>query len=206
MTNTKEWAFSHGLCVADNVPAIDNVNEPHRRTAAEVASRTIVLHCVAAVGYGVQPQPVIDWLKSQSLWGVVSPDERAFICSESPSDELCNAARWRQEAQWALLWTIGKVAALGLPTKTCDTKMLVDEIMPALGDPVDSFVSSAELRPRAVLLGEDDRTYNLHCYARQAFRDGTLPSDLLYEVLFQRHHAFEWLSGDDDWDNVRTDS
>jgi hypothetical protein len=122
------------------------------------------------------------------------------------TDKQRSDARWRQEAQWALLWAIRKVAALGLPTKTCDTGLLVDEIMPALGDSIDSLVRSAMLRPPAELLGEDDRTYNLHCYARVAFRDGTMPEDLVYAVLFQRHYAFEWLSGDDDWDDVTTDT
>ena len=206
MRTTKEWALSHGLCVADNVPPVDNYSEPHRRTSSEVAARTIVLHCVAAVGYGVDQQPIIDWLKSQLLWDAVSPIERNFLCSENLSDDDRNKARWRQESQWALLWAIGKVAALGLPTKACDTRQLIDEIMPALGDPVDSFVSSAKLRSPAQVLGEDDRVYQLHCYARRSFRDGTTPDDLVYDVLFQRHYAFEWLSGDDDWDDVTTDT
>lgn len=206
MCTTKEWAASHGLCVADNVPPVDDYSEPYSRTEIEVASRTIVLHCVAAVGYGVDPHLLIDWLKDQSLWDVVSPNEKAFLYSETPSDKHRSDARWRQEAQWALLWAIGKVSSLGLPTKTCDTRQLVDEIMPALGDSIDSFVSSAILRPPAELLGEDDRTYNLHCYARKAFREDAVPDDLVYDVLFQRHYAFEWLSGNDDWDDVTTDT
>ena len=206
MRNTKEWAAAHGLCVDDSVPPVDDYSEPYKRTAGDVAIRTIILHGVAAVGYGVDPQPVIDWLKGQSLWDAVSPNEQAFLCADNPSDKQRSDARWRQEAQWALLWAIGKVKALGLPTQTCDTGRLVDEIMPALGDPIDSFVSSAELRQPSELLGEDDRTYNLHCYARQAFREDLLPDDLVYDVLFQRHYAFEWLSGEDDWDGVRTDT
>jgi hypothetical protein len=78
--------------------------------------------------------------------------------------------------------------------------------MPPLGDSIDSFVSSAELRSPSELFGEDDRIYNLHSYARQAYQDGTIPGDLVYDVLVQRHCAFEWLGGDDDWDNVRMDT
>ena len=178
----------------------------YKRIAEDVAIRAIILHCVAAVGYEVDPHPIIDWLKDQGVWEDVSPDEQAFLCADNPSDKECSDARWRQEAQWALLWAIGKVESLGLPTHTCDTRRLVGEIMPALGDPIDSFVSSAELRPPSELLGEDDRTYNLHCYARQAYRQDAMPDDLVYDVLFQRHYAFEWLSGEDDWDSVRTDT
>ncbi|XZE37221.1 DUF4272 domain-containing protein [Pirellulaceae bacterium SH501] len=101
---------------------------------------------------------------------------------------------------------MGKVEALGLPTQTCDTARLVDEIMPALGDSIDQFVSSAVLRSAAMVLGEEDRTYNLHCFVRKAYRNGSMPDDLIYGVLFQRRYAFEWLSGDEDWDNVTTDT
>ncbi len=78
--------------------------------------------------------------------------------------------------------------------------------MPALGDSIESFLLSAELRSPGELLAEDDRIYNLHCYARQAIRQGEMPEDLIYDVLFQRHYAFEWLNGDDDWDDVCTDT
>jgi hypothetical protein len=206
MASTREWAASHGVCVDDVVPPVDDWNEPCRRTSEEVAVRTIILHCVAGVGYGVDPCPVIDWLKDENLWDHVSADEQAFLRAESPSAKVLSDARWRQEAEWALLWTIRKVESLGLPTQTCDTQRLVDEIMPGLGDSISSFVSSAELRPPSELLTEDDRIYNLHGFARQAHRQDSLPDDLVYDILFQRHYAFEWLSGDDDWDDVRTDT
>lgn len=206
MTSTKEWAKSHGLCVDDDVPPASDDCEPYKRTSEEVAIRTIILHCVAAVGYEVDPRPVIEWLQDQSIWNNVSSREQAFLSSESPSDKERNAAKWRQEAQWALLWAIGKIDSLGLPTRTCDTGKLVGEIMPALGNPIDSFISSAKLRSSAELCGEDDRVYNLHCYARQSFGSEDWPDDLVYDVLFQRHYAFEWLNGDVGWDSVRTDT
>jgi hypothetical protein len=206
MSKTKEWAASHGLCVEDTVPPVNDYNEPYKRTADEIANRTIILQCVAAVGYGVGPNPVMKWLRDQNLLEEVSPKERVFLSAENPSDNERIAARWRQECQWALLWTIQKIESLGLPTRYCDTARLVDDIMPALGEPIDRFVASAKLRPPSELLAEDDRVYNLHCYARQAYRANTMPEDLIYGVLFQRHYAFEWLNGDDDWDDVRTDT
>jgi hypothetical protein len=206
MQKTREWAAAHGICVDDDVPPVEDYDRPYGRTAAEIAARTIILHCVAAAGYGVDSEDIIEWLQDESLWDQVSPNEQAFLAGENRSEDEILGARWRQEAQWALLWAIGHVESLGLATNTCDTARLVDEIMPGLGDPVDSFLSSAKLRQPAELLGEDDRIYNLHCYARQAYRKGMMPDDLVYGVLFQRHYAFEWLRGDEDWDDVRTDT
>ena len=51
MTSTKQWAAAHGVCVEDTVPPVDDYDEPHERTAEEVAMRTIMLHGVAAVGF-----------------------------------------------------------------------------------------------------------------------------------------------------------
>lgn len=206
MLNTKDWAFLLGVCVTDNVPSASDDHEPLNRTAADVAVRVIVLHCIAAAGYGVDSQRVVAWLKDQKLWEMASPRERAFLCSKSRSDKELTNARWRQEAQWALLWAIGKVTGLGLPTKTCDTRTLVEEIMPELGDSIDPFVSSAGLRSPPEVLAEDDRIYNLHCYAHKAHREGTMPADLVYNVLYQRRYAFEWLTCDEDWDDVSTDT
>ena len=165
-----------------------------------------MLHCVAAVGSGVNAQPVIDWLENESLWSTVSPSERAFLAARKPTKKQIHAARWRQESQWALLWSIGRVRSLGLPTKICDTRKLVDEVMPGLGDSVQKFVTSARLRPPGWILAEEDRSYNLLCYARQATRTTSMPEDLIFDVLFERHYAFAWLGSRDNWDSVDMDT
>ena len=206
MTTTLEWATAKGVDVADVLPPVDGYDKPISHTAGNVARRTIILHSVAAAGYGVDRGPIVEWLNAESIWQHVSTNERRLLTGTDVPKTEFNDACWRQEAQWALLWAIAKIESLGLPTKTCDTSMLVDSIMPGLGESTDSFIASARMRPTGELLAEDDRVYNLHCYARQAHRENSMPTDLLYPVLFQRHHAFEWLTGDADWDAVRTDT
>ena len=202
---TKEWATAHGVSVVESIPPADATEYEVHRSASDIAKRSIVLHAVAAVGYGVRPEPIIDWLKTEKIWNVASKDEERILTSDGLSYDTASEARWRQEAEWALLWMINKVASLGLPTSTCDTAKLVDEIMPSLGEPIATFVSSATLRSHGALLAEDDRVYSLHSYARAANRDGSTPDDLIYDVLYQRHYAFEWLNGDD-WDDIRVDT
>ena len=60
--------------------------------------------------------------------------------------------------------------------------------------------------PTRVLLAEDDRTYNLWCYAQPARRNGTLPAHLNWGVLYERRYAFEWLCGNENWDDVACDA
>jgi len=209
MTKTKEWAESHGINTADILPPVENDNTQYKQTAREVAVRAIILHAVAAAGYGIDRAPIIEWLKNQDLWTHVSPREQEFLLSNKPGKLLAEdrkGAQWLQEAQWALLWTIQKVASLGLPTGTCDTIKIIDEIMPGLGDDTKAIISSAELRPAPELWAEDDRIAMLYRSVQQASQQDEMPEDLIYGVLFQRRYAFEWVRNGDEWDEVKTDT
>jgi hypothetical protein len=206
MMKTKEWAESHGIDTQDVLPPIEDYDEPYKQTAEVIAVRSIILHAVSAVGHGVHREPIVEWFKNQSIWDQVSPREQNFLLSQKPRrllEEDRRAARWLQEAQWALLWTIQKVESIGLPIKTCDTTRLAKEIMPELGYEIQPFISSAKLRPAPTIRAEDDRIYRLYREAQQAYESNEAPDDLVYGVLFQRNYAFEWLRSGDDWDDVK---
>jgi Domain of unknown function (DUF4272) len=123
------------------------------------------------VASDVDRGPIIHWFRDQRIWRSVTPQEKAFLRDPSPDEEQRNKLGWHHEAEWALLWVIGKVEALGLPTRGCDTRRLCQEIMPSLGSNIAAFVASTELRAPGVLLAEDDRTYNLWCFANSARRN-----------------------------------
>jgi hypothetical protein len=207
MLSTIEWAKSHRVPVEDILPSIEGQFELYPRTAHEVAIRAVILQGVVAVGYNVDPEPVIEWFHDQNIWNAVTPREKEFLqaatCPELQSNIFCA----HQEAEWTLLWTIGKVEALGLPTHYCDTGRLVDEIIPALGSDIEPFLASATLRPSGVLLNEDLRTYNLWSHALVDRREKKpLPYDLNMTVLYERRYAFEWLDSRELWDNITCDA
>ncbi|BDM77168.1 DUF4272 domain-containing protein [Acaryochloris marina] len=206
MTTTIEWAQTHGVCIEATVPFKEQVGEPCPRSVEEIAIRSIILHTVAAVGYRVDSKCLVDWLKDQQIWDYVSPLEKTWFTAKEMTNEERRRLGWRIEAEWTLLWSISKVQSLGLPTQTCNTATLVDDIMPKLDDPIATFIASAKLRSSSALWVEDNRVYNLHCYARQAFKSNTVPDDLIYDVLVQRHYAFEWLHSRDEWDDIRLDT
>ena len=107
-----------------------------------------------------------------------------------------------------MLWVIGKVESLGLPTQQCDTRKLIDEIIPELGSDIEPFLSSAELRWPSLLLAEEDRHYDLWCRYHQDRRKHRrlIPKDLEVSVLYQRQYAFGWLHGIEAWDDVECDA
>jgi hypothetical protein len=204
--STKCWAESLGISVDATPPPVADYSKRCPRSAGQIAVRTVILQGIVAVACEVDPEPIIEWFHQQKVRRSVTPGERAFLANRSPTKEQRHKSQWHQEAEWTLLWVIGKVESLGLPTHGCDTRRLVDEIIPALGSEIDEFVASAKVREPGVLLVEDDRTYNLWCYAQKARRNGELPADLNWGVLYERRYAFEWLDGMQDWDEVTCDA
>ena len=207
---TEQWARSLGISTAPTPPpAVADYDEPCPLAARAIATRAVVLQGVCAAACAVNPQSIIEWYTDQGIWGAASPKERAFLLdpAAASADETIRF-RWRQEAEWALLWAVGKVDHLGLPTSECDTRRLVDEIIPALGSDVEPFLASAIVRPPGELLAEDDRHYDLWCQYFQTRRaqPAMLLSDLNVNVLYQRQYAFEWLHGIEAWDDVQCDA
>jgi hypothetical protein len=206
---TEEWARALGISTAPTVPPIEGYDEPCSFTARHIATRAVILQGVVAVASGVDSNPVIEWYHEQSVWDQVSPKEQGFLFNPaSLAQDEWNRLRWHQEAEWTLLWVVSKVESLGLPTRQCDAGRLVDEIIPALGSHVESFLTSANLRPPGILLAEEDRHYDLWCRYFQTRREGLhlLPSDLEFSVLYERQYAFEWLHGIEGWDDVQCDA
>lgn len=203
MTKTKEWAEALGIGTEDILAPVEDYNEACKRTAEEIAVRTIILHAIAAAGDRIDRPALVKWLEEQNLWGNASPREQTFLLSPRIFRENLSENLWVLEAEWALLWTIQKVESLGLPVKTCDAHKIINEIMPALGDETAEFISSVQLRSASGIRAEEERIDRIY-HAYQNEEEGKSPEDLIYAVLLQRQYAFKWLNSEDDWDNVQT--
>ena len=165
MTITKIWAESLKVKSDKILSPIPGYSKLYARSAREIATRTLILQGIVAVACNVDAQPSVGWYQDQEIWEAVTPRERAFLLSAESTEAQRIHFQWKQEAEWTLLWMIGKVESLGLPNHQCDTRRLVDEIIPALGSNVFDFVGRAQLRSPGALLAEDDRIYDLWCYA-----------------------------------------
>jgi hypothetical protein len=192
---------------SEDLAPVAGFSKLYPRTAREIATRAIVLQGIVAIACDVETEPIVKWFKEQGIWKDVTDQEKKFVLNAEPAAIEQIQIRWKQEAEWTLLWIIGKVESLGLPTRCCDTRRLVDEIIPALDSDISDFVGRANLREPGALLAEDDRTYDLWCYALAAQRTGqALPTDLNLSVLRERRYAFEWLDGNQEWDDVTCDA
>jgi Domain of unknown function (DUF4272) len=192
------------------------------QTPSEVARRLLVLWAVDQRAEGSRHFDAIQLIDNMDLWSTVSPKERAFLEANSPDPYECQQLVWRLESIWVLLWALQWIEELDWPTDMCDTKRLVEIVIPHQQDP--AFITSAELRPIAEILDASDLILRIHWAIRDAYLNhGRLvPQTLDWSkkekripvtmsaavgVVEQRHKALNWLTSfcdPQDWDHVDT--
>lgn len=198
---------SLGIPVNPWLPRVDSEDEARTRDAKDVARRALILYGLTAVGDNESREKILSILQRQELWKYVSPDERRFLEDASPSQQALTGASWRMEAVWTLLWALGKVDKLDLPTGMCDPDR-VHELMPGPDDSFAEFIESAKLRPVSEILDETDRIYRIHWAVRDAqINRRPMPAGLDADVVVERHYALNWLTWyADEWDDITTDT
>ena len=113
---------------------------------------------------------------------------------------------WRYESLCVLLWALGYADSLPRPTRECD---LDQAVQPVISRRRDTFYREARLRPLGEILDEADMAYRYHWATVEAnVRGAAPPAGLSPDVVMERHHVLNWLigSGDEEWDDVTTDT
>lgn len=195
-----------GIPINRMLPLVEAEDEVRIRDPKEVAMRAVVLYAVAAIGNGGDRNAIQRFLKTEGLWEYVTLNERILFEKDDAPKQAIIDASWRAEALWVLLWALGKVETLDLPTEQYDADYL-HRMMPKKGE-VAEFVSAATLRPKSVILDETDRIYRIHWAVRDAQINGKpVPANLKPSVVVERHYALNWLTWyADEWDDVTTDT
>jgi hypothetical protein len=204
---TEKFLSSVGVPLNPNLPRVEDDSEVRLRDALDVARRSIVLYCMSAVGFGAESNRAFSWLQNQNLWDFVSPDEKALLTNEDPSEQQVVEASWRVESLWTLLWSMGKIDSLEFPTDTCDVEK-VQDIMPVPDSDCESFLADSTLRSLPEVLDQVDLIYRIHWAVREAQLTGqTMPCWINPSVVYERHYALNWLVGyADQWDDITTDT
>ncbi|MCB9585593.1 MAG: DUF4272 domain-containing protein [Polyangiaceae bacterium] len=129
----------------------------------------------------------------------LTPNERAFVETQQPSQHDATQFLWRYEGLYVLLWATGAFEDLHFPEGICD--------VPGCVRALKGSKPPQRLRPAAQILDALDLHYRLHWATTDARVRGTeLDADLDPGVVFERHYALNWLTRfqDADWDDVET--
>jgi hypothetical protein len=197
---------AEGVPFIAHLPMLEPVAQTRFRTTEETANRALCLAFVALMGesgdYALVQRLIGEWRVREHL----TPDERRFVDTRSPSMHDRTQFSWRYEALWALVWSLGFVGDLGRPDHIVDVPALVTLI---LDHGPDGFRANAQLRDSGEILDALDLTYRYHWAIVDARLKGEeSPAGLDGGVVMERHYALNWLTcyDDQDWDDVSTDT
>lgn len=203
---TERLLHSIGVPINPWLPLVEDEADARLQSADEVARRAIVLFSLAAIGHGYDSKSYLEMLEAPSLRKTLSPKEREFLADKNPSDSASIQMTWCVEGAWTLIWALGELPELRLPTEQCDAQDL-QRIMPG-SHRLREFISAATLRSTGEILDETDKIYRLHWAARDAsLNDRAVPAGLQIGVIEERHRALNWLTFyADEWDEITTDT
>lgn len=197
---------AEGVPINKYLPAIEAEAEAKRRTTEEIAYRAMALLVVAMNGATPDKAIADKIIAEYGLSDHLTPKERAFIATATPTDRDRTNFSWRFEAANTLFWALGYVDNLDKPTDACDPGALVKFMKPRSAK---QFIADAKLRPLGEVLDQADLIYRYRwalVEARVKNRDE--PAGLNGSVAVERHTALNWLIGymDQEWDDVTPDT
>jgi hypothetical protein len=179
------------------------------RSPQVIARRALALFGVWGFTTAAPRAEVLDWLDENNLRAELSPSELEFIGEQNPSPQREINFSWHSERLIVLLWALNLVESLPGADGQCDTSIFQRCLPPFTEQPVQQFITNATLRSADELWAEAERVFHLHAEARNArLNDRISREPVDVEVVQERHHAINWVTGYDalDWDEVTTDT
>jgi len=179
------------------------------RDASEIARRALALFAVVGLALGAPRETTLTWLRDESLWDELSPEELKFVSTLEPTERQRTNGSWRSEALLMLLWSIGVVNELPGLAQQCDVGTFQRVLPPFANVTVNEFISSAQRRSDDELFEMANDLLDSHWEARDArINSKPMPANLDIGIIHERHHAINWIIGYGGlpWDDVTTDT
>lgn len=179
------------------------------RAAQDVARRGLALFAVVGRALGLPRDQAISWLRTEELWGALTPHEVAYLEQTDPPRKAHINFGWQSERLIVLLWALGKIPELPGSASQCDTSLFKSVLPPFAKTSTRAFVAQAVLIDEERLWKQAESILGDHWKARDAQIHGRpMPPGIDIEIVQERHHAINWITGYDGlpWDEVTTDT
>mgnify|MGYP000300418877 CR=1 FL=1 len=195
----------------ENVPSIKHLRNIEDedftlRPVEEVVKRAIALNLISRRADGESREWLIDKLKQYQLSDTLSEQETIFNEDNEPDDYIVIMFSQRMEACWLLLWALGLIPNLSRPDNFANAER-ANEVIDTRS--IDQFMIEGKLRDKSEILDALDLHFRYHWAVVDAELYGKKPpTELLPDVVYQRHYALNWLTQyrDEEWDEVTTDT
>ena len=121
---------------------------------------------------------------------LLTPREQQVIAGTISEAGAINAV-WKYEAVWALLWALGIIEELSLPSEICDCDLVMGTMERFKN--LDDFMANTTLRPMEEILQALDLHYRYHWAAVNARVNGSDPAGIDEGIVMERRAGLEWL-------------
>ncbi|HEV7806711.1 MAG TPA: DUF4272 domain-containing protein [Solirubrobacteraceae bacterium] len=178
------------------------------RDAHGVAARCHAIAAALALQQGAPHERIRQALRDNDLERWLADREERFLRHLEGDAAMDDEERhqttvdisWREEALWALLWSIELVDDMP-PDELCSRDPFYERLAPDL-DPANGR-TDVLLRPLPELAAMLDFYYCLHWHARNAQYHGQRwDSKIAPGAVLERRRALEWLFQDVPWEDV----
>lgn len=190
---------SQGVPYIEHLPFRYETEEVTPRDKKEVIERAVCsfasIMCALSISKGEYSQEdrvyAEDFLSEKyNVLELLTPMEQQVIAGTISEAGAINAV-WKYEAVWALLWALGIVEELSLPSEICDCDLVMGTMRRFKG--LDDFMANTTLRPLEEILQALDLHYRYHWAAVNARVNGSDPAGIDEEVVMERRAGLEWL-------------
>lgn len=187
--------------------------------AAQVVQRAMALFCVAAHAEAILNGDFgfAAIMRARNPDGVaaLSPLESEFLDATPDSPETASAQAetannlvWRYEALRTLLWALSLVEMDPAEAASAAQPQALSHIVLRLAEDA-AFRQAACLRPADEILDALDIVWRQHWIVRQVGQQNIAPAGINGDIVMERHHALNWLTGFQNdagtpWDDIDT--
>jgi len=205
--NAEEIVRQHNIPVNATLPYTENESEVRLRSKDEIVDRALALCYVALKGEGLDRNFLDDFDRRYKISNKLSPNEKKFTLSKTPTRQEMTNATWRYESLQIMLWTLGYIDQLNYPDSICNVAQVVSVFRTNKDE--ETFRKHAKLRALKEILEQTDLIYRLDWACVDArINNRPAPGNLEPGVVYERHYSFNWLTNymEQAWDDISTDT
>jgi hypothetical protein len=168
------------------------------RPVEEVVTRILCIHAISAAAHNFSRPKALEWVRAQGLMRSLAPSEVVFL--EGGGDIA--TMQCRVDALFALAWATQIQEKLNFEMECPETLAGSLPNLETAGSVV-AFRQKVSLRSDPEIIAMADLAYCLHWSIRDAILRRQRSSGRLHPIyVIERRRAFEWLMGEDAWDDV----
>jgi hypothetical protein len=200
---------SRGIDYNRHLPPIESEEEVVLRSPEEVLRRLVALWAVVGSAFLRENNHFRDYITTNKFESWLSKSELEFLLSDERTERDYVQFTWRLECLYFLSWCAGLIPAIQIPSHQSSAESAM-HLFPREMEAPEVLERAISIRPKLEVMNWADLLYRLHWATRNARVTGnTPPPGVDGGVVQEWHRAANWMiryEGEDDWDQVTTDT